>query len=83
MNDPIPWENRESVLEREVQEYSRERSKFIDAIEEAWGVIANVNYGDWHEQSEAWQKAAMDWRSKYIGLLGKLLQERAKLRGDK
>lgn len=33
-----------------------------DALETAWGIIANVSGGDWDKQSKEWQNAATRWR---------------------
>lgn len=37
-----------------------------DAVEGAWGLIANVSGGDWTKQSEEWQAAAKRWRNKFV-----------------
>lgn len=36
------------------------------ALEIAWGVIANVNGGDWSQQSEEWRKAAENFRDNFL-----------------
>lgn len=41
----------------------------LDALETAWGVVANVNHGDWTKQSSEWQDAAARFRDKYHGVL--------------
>lgn len=33
-----------------------------NALDLAWGIIANVSGGDWSQQSEEWRKAATRWR---------------------
>lgn len=40
----------------------REILRLMDALELAWGVIANVDGGDWTGQSPEWQQAAARWR---------------------
>lgn len=37
-----------------------------NAVEEAWGIIANAGDGDWTTQTEEWQGAAEKWRDSYI-----------------
>ena len=37
-----------------------------DALEAAWGIIANAGSGDWKTQSPAWVQAAEKWRDEYI-----------------
>lgn len=44
----------------------------MDLIEYAWGIIANVNGGDWGEQSLGWNTAAENWRDRYHELLDSL-----------
>lgn len=34
----------------------------MDALESAWGLIANVHGGDWDRASEEWREAAIRWR---------------------
>lgn len=43
-------------------ESSVEVSRLEDALETAWGVVANVSNGNWNEQSTEWQEAAKRWR---------------------
>lgn len=38
-----------------------------NAVEEAWGIIANAGDGDWTSQTAEWQGAAERWRDNYIG----------------
>jgi hypothetical protein len=42
----------------------------LDALELAWGVIANAGGGDWKRESADWQEAAAKWRELYHSLLG-------------
>lgn len=37
-----------------------------EAIELAWGVIANAHGGDWDKASPEWKEAAENWRDKYV-----------------
>lgn len=39
--------------------------KDIDLLEEAWGIIANSNHGDWTRETNEWRLAAEAWREKY------------------
>lgn len=39
---------------------------FLDHLDLAWGVIANV---DWDEQDPLWIQAASEWRDQYHVLL--------------
>lgn len=36
-----------------------------DLLMSAWGVIANVSGGNWNEQSDDWQGAALRWREQF------------------
>lgn len=38
-----------------------------NAVEEAWGIIANAGDGNWEIQTPEWQAAAEQWRDRYIG----------------
>ncbi len=38
-----------------------------DAIELAWGIIANAYGGDWDTAPIAWRQAAKRWRDDYVG----------------
>lgn len=42
-------------------------SAAVRAIDQAWGVIANVGGGNWGHQSNAWCEAARRWRDKWMG----------------
>lgn len=37
-----------------------------NAIEEAWGIIANAHGGDWSKASAEWREAAERWRDEYV-----------------
>lgn len=37
-----------------------------DAVQLAWGVIANAGGGDWKTQSRTWQQAAKRWRDRFV-----------------
>jgi hypothetical protein len=39
--------------------------KTDDAIDEAWGIIANAYDGDWSKAPMMWKSAAERWRDKY------------------
>lgn len=45
------------------QPWSTER--LVDLLESAWGIIANVNRGNWDGEPRDWQVAAAQWRDKY------------------
>lgn len=36
-----------------------------DLLMSAWGVIANVSGGNWSEQSDEWQAAAVRWQERF------------------
>jgi hypothetical protein len=38
-----------------------------EAIEVAWGVIANASGGNWERESPEWQAAAARWRDRFVG----------------
>lgn len=40
--------------------------KKVDAVGDAWGIIANVGGGDWSAQSPEWQEAAARWRDTHL-----------------
>lgn len=42
------------------------RTTDADALEDAWGVIANVSEGDWSQQSPEWREAAERWRDTHL-----------------
>jgi hypothetical protein len=37
-----------------------------DAIDDAWGIIANAFGGNWDQASPEWRQAAERWRDKHI-----------------
>jgi len=37
-----------------------------DAIETAWGIIANAFDGDWSKASPEWRQAAEQWRDRHV-----------------
>jgi hypothetical protein len=41
----------------------------MNALESAWGIIANVSNGNWIQQPGDWQGAAESWRDRYLVLL--------------
>lgn len=48
----------------------------LDALEEAWGVIANAGGGNWKTESADWQVAAARWRDTYMTGITSRLSER-------
>lgn len=40
-----------------------------DAVEIAWGIIANAHGGNWDEATPEWKAAAERWRDKYVAPL--------------
>jgi hypothetical protein len=43
----------------------------LDALYQAWTIIANASGGDWSQQSDEWQEAAKRWRDEvFHPLLG-------------
>ena len=61
-----------------VQEYVGEKdevdrvSAAHDLVEYAWGIIANAGGGDWRNESDEWQGAAIRWRTQYHDYLAML-----------
>lgn len=41
-------------------------AKAMDAIEAAWGIIANAGGGNWENESPEWSNSAAQWRDKYM-----------------
>ena len=49
----------------------------MEALELAWGLIANAGGGDWSNETPEWQEAAERWRDEYWHpLLGDNEEER-------
>ena len=54
---------------------TEELSKIVDKnakdidnlLESAWGIICNVNQGDWTKQNKEWQEAVVNFRTEYLG----------------
>lgn len=42
-----------------------ENKKYLDSLEIAWTIIANVSEGDWDRQTDEWKKAAENWRDNH------------------
>lgn len=42
------------------------QAKLRDAIEAAWGIIANASGGNWNLQRDDWIEAAVRWRDKWL-----------------
>ena len=53
-----------------------ERARLLDAVELAWGIIANASGGDWTLEAVEWQTAAMRWRQNYLDLVDVAMKER-------
>lgn len=45
-----------------------------DCVRTAWGIIANVSRGNWNEQNQEWQEAAIQWRDRYVTAAARLWQ---------
>ena len=41
---------------------------FGDCAETLWGIVANVDHGNWDNQSEEWREAARKGRDYYLRL---------------
>lgn len=41
-------------------------SEAAEAIDLAWGIIANASGGNWEKETPEWQEAAARWRDKYV-----------------
>ena len=64
--DPERWPALETVLHRALaDERQRVWKNTDDALDFAWGIIANVSSGDWTKQTPEWQEAATKWRDAY------------------
>lgn len=48
------------------EETFKEYTAAVDAIETAWGIIANAFGGNWDLASPEWRQAAERWRDLYI-----------------
>lgn len=48
---------------RRVKDVLRDKS---NAVERAWGVIANASEGNWTLQNKQWNEAASRWRDRYV-----------------
>lgn len=44
----------------------RKRERTKDLLEEAWGIIANVDGGEWNEQGRDWREAARIFKEKFF-----------------
>jgi hypothetical protein len=53
--------------------WAGERQQLIDAVELAWGIIANASGGDWTKEREEWQTAACRWADRFLPMLGSAL----------
>jgi hypothetical protein len=53
------------VSYEEVAALCRELRATREALEVAWGVIANAGGGDWTKESKDWQEAAARWRDEH------------------
>lgn len=42
-----------------------EVTRLMDALELAWGIIANASGGNWERESPEWQEAAHRWRDQH------------------
>lgn len=49
-----------------------------DALELAWGIIANASGGNWEKESPEWQEAAARWRDNVMPALSRRAADRAK-----
>lgn len=62
---------------RTLLEQSATAAHRLDALELAWGIIANASGGDWTKESPEWQAAAARWRDGYLGEISTALAERS------
>lgn len=53
---------------------SNRYKRMAEAAESLWIVLADVNNGDWSQQSETWQLAAEHARDFYFALLNENLR---------
>lgn len=59
MGSPGPWDE-------ERKSPTLHKDSPTEAIEAAWGLIANASGGDWSKESPEWQEAAARWRDRYM-----------------
>lgn len=60
------WNRRLAALATEdPKEMTKRQEKNMEALELAWGIIANVSGGNWNEQTVDWKKAAERWRDEH------------------
>lgn len=58
-------ENDVSRLQNAAAAHDEREKQMLDALEMAWGVIANAGGGDWETQSVEWQEVAARWRDEH------------------
>ena len=70
----MPCSGREAH-EQEAGDVSTNQDELLAGLELAWGLIANVNGGDWSEQNAVWITAAKRWRDRYNGVWAKSVMD--------
>lgn len=52
-----------------------------DALDTAWGIIANAGGGDWMKETQEWRTAATEWRNRVLPNLarGRMFRDQGKL----
>lgn len=48
---------------------------FLDHLDLAWGIIADVSNSNWDEQDPIWIRAASEWRDQYHVLLNEWVNQ--------
>lgn len=54
----------------EITALQETRWSYLDALESAWGIIANSYGGDWTNGSPDWKKSAAKWRDEWMKIIG-------------
>ena len=58
----LAWERELDEAVKEIERGYSEGERRLDALELAWGVIANAYGGDWSRATPDWVEAATRWR---------------------
>lgn len=69
-------------LQKENESLKQRIKRLEEAVESAWGVIANVSGGNWAEQRLDWREVAIRWRDEQFHPVWKSVAER-KVKEDK
>jgi hypothetical protein len=59
------WAGRAQVAEGRLEAAEAENARLREALEIAWGLIANANEGNWDGETQEWREAAIRWRDEH------------------